>query len=113
MVHWFNFTTFDVIGDLAFGENFSLLKNGVWSRYLSSIFGFVKFSSFIRIARRLLPAPWHGIFELITPKKHREDRLYQYNLSKSKLSRRVALDTDRRDFGMLFSSLEGIYTCLD
>lgn len=99
MVHWFNFTTFDVIGDLAFGESFSLLKGGVWSRHLSSIFGMVQFSVMERLVRRLLPSTWKIFVKLITPKKLQDDRMYQYNLAKDKLSRRVAHDAEKPDFG--------------
>lgn len=99
MVHWFNFTTFDVIGDLAFGESFSLLKEGVWSRHLSSIFGLVQFAMVERLVRRLLPSTWKFFVKLITPKKLQDDRMYQYNLGKEKLSRRVAHNTEKLDFG--------------
>ncbi|GAM37130.1 benzoate 4-monooxygenase cytochrome P450 [Talaromyces pinophilus] len=98
MVHWFNFTTFDVIGDLAFGEPFSLLKEGVWSRYLSTIFGAVYFGVLERMLRRLLPSTWKTWIKLITPKKLLDDRMFQYHLAKDKLARRLARDIERPDF---------------
>lgn len=99
MVHWFNFTTFDVIGDLAFGEPFSLLKEGVWSRYLSTIFGSIYFGVLERLLRRLWPLTWKAWAKLITPKKLLDDRMFQYHLAKDKLARRLARDTERPDFG--------------
>ena len=32
MVLWFNLTTFDIIGSLAFGESFGGLKSGQWEK---------------------------------------------------------------------------------
>ncbi|EED16074.1 cytochrome P450 monooxygenase, putative [Talaromyces stipitatus ATCC 10500] len=98
MVHWFNFTTFDVIGDLAFGESFSLLKQGVWSRYLSTVFGSIQFGIIERLLRRLLPLTWKNFTKLIAPKKLLDDRMFQYHLAKDKLARRIAHDTERPDF---------------
>lgn len=101
MVHWFNFTTFDIIGDLAFGDSFSLLKNGKWSRYLSSIFGLLEYNAFHRLAISLIPLPGKRyIAEQISPKSNREDFYYQDQMSREKLSRRVTLESERQDFGI-------------
>lgn len=104
MVHWFNFTTFDVIGDLAFGESFSMLKEGVWSRYLSSMFSFVYFTTFQRAVRCLFPLTWRYWLKLFTPKETLDNRVYAYTLAKEKLTRRLSNDTERFDFGKIPST---------
>lgn len=88
-----------MIGDLAFGEPFSLLREGVWSTDLSTIFGSIQFGAIERLVRRLLPSTWKFFVKLITPKKLLDDRMFQYNLAKDKLSRRMARDTEKLDFG--------------
>lgn len=106
MVHWFNFATFDIIGDLAFGDSFSLLKDGVWNRYLSSIFGLLQYNTFNRLAKTLIPWPWKAyLADKMSPKSRRGDFYYQDQLSREKLSRRIALDTERQDFGIYFPEL--------
>jgi len=40
MTDWFNFYSFDVMGDLAFGKSFNMLKDGIkhyFSMYVASI----------------------------------------------------------------------------
>lgn len=106
MVHWFNFTTFDVIGDLAFGEPLLLLEGGVWSRILSTIFGSVQFGAVERLVRRLLPSMSRNFMKLITPKKLLDDRMFQYNLAKDRLSRRMAHDSEKFDFGESYRLFE-------
>ncbi|KAH8689456.1 putative cytochrome P450 monooxygenase [Talaromyces proteolyticus] len=110
MVNWFNFMTFDVIGDLAFGESFALLEDGICKRYLTSLLGLLEWGAFNRNVKRILPESCKGLATYMVPKNHSEDRMYQYYLSKDKLSRRIALDTDRRDFvhHMLKGSQEAI-----
>lgn len=42
VVKWFNFFTFDLIGDLAFGESFGCLENTTYHPWVSTIFFFLK-----------------------------------------------------------------------
>ncbi|PLN85917.1 putative cytochrome P450 monooxygenase [Aspergillus taichungensis] len=111
MVDWFNFMTFDVIGDLAFGEPFGLLKQGKTDRYLSSLFGFLDAEVYMRTATRLVAKPWLGfVRRLITPKRLQDDFLYTYEWARDRLTRRVASDTKRQDFvyHMLRGSSENV-----
>jgi hypothetical protein len=109
MVHWFNFTTFDIIGDLAFGDSFSLLKGGEWNRYLSSIFGLLEYNAFHRMAVSLIPLPWKDyIAKKLAPKGTLDDFHYQEQISRDKLGHRVALDTERQDFGIYLPELSSM-----
>lgn len=48
MARWYNLATFDLIGDLAFGEPFGGLENSTFHHWVSAIFDFVKVVPFIR-----------------------------------------------------------------
>jgi cytochrome P450 len=50
VVKWYNLTTFDMIGDLAFGASFDGLKNNEYHSWVSIIFGSIKIISFFRMA---------------------------------------------------------------
>ena len=42
MVTMFNFTTFDIMGDLTFGEPLQLLANGEYNTWVKSVFGLIR-----------------------------------------------------------------------
>jgi cytochrome P450 family 628 len=42
MAQWFNFYSFDVMGDLAFGKSFGMLQRGTTHYFMSSLHGFMK-----------------------------------------------------------------------
>lgn len=48
MVKWYNFTTFDLIGDLALGKSFGCLKDSRYHGWVSSIFQSIKIGPFVR-----------------------------------------------------------------
>jgi cytochrome P450 len=51
MVKWYNLTTFDIIGDLAFGESFDGLKDNKIHSWVAMIFQSVKLVTFLRAAQ--------------------------------------------------------------
>ncbi|KUJ18640.1 isotrichodermin C-15 hydroxylase [Mollisia scopiformis] len=54
MVPWFNYTTFDIFGDLAYGESFDCLQHSKYHPWITILFKSVKAASFI-IAARFYP----------------------------------------------------------
>lgn len=48
MLKWYNFTTFDLIGDLALGKSFDCLKNNTYHDWVSNIFRSIKIGPFAR-----------------------------------------------------------------
>ena len=48
MVMWYNFATFDLIGDLAIGKSFSCLNESQYHSWVSGIFKSIKIGPFIR-----------------------------------------------------------------
>jgi cytochrome P450 len=97
MVKWYNFTTFDVIGDLSFGEPFNCLENNEYHSWVSAIFQGVKGSTLL-VAAGYYPWISYLITNFLIPKhliKMRRDNLA---LSAAKVDRRIALGTNRPDF---------------
>ncbi|KAB8236162.1 cytochrome P450 [Aspergillus alliaceus] len=48
MVKWYNFLTFDVIGDLAFGSSFDCLETSQYHSWISIVFDNIKLSAYLR-----------------------------------------------------------------
>ncbi|KAK6083774.1 hypothetical protein SCUP234_03633 [Seiridium cupressi] len=48
IVQWLNFTTFDIIGDLTFGESFGSLQSSTYHPWVLSIFSGIKGDNFVR-----------------------------------------------------------------
>lgn len=98
MVMWFNFLTFDIIGDLAFGESFGLLKSGICHQYVTTIYGFIRGGLYFRATKRLFPSRLHGyIARLAAPKRVKTARAYQYNLAKEAIQKRMELGENARE----------------
>ncbi|KAH8810751.1 putative benzoate 4-monooxygenase cytochrome P450 [Xylogone sp. PMI_703] len=97
IVQWYNFTTFDIIGDLAFGSSFGCLRDGVWHRWIDVVYQVPKSGVFLRAARRFFPPVKQLLLSLI-PKNMVASRKYQYEFSASRVSERLTQGTERPDF---------------
>jgi cytochrome P450 len=59
IVKWYNFLTFDIIGDLSFGESFGCLDNGDFHFWIKVIFDAVKAGAIEQASRRFAePGTW-------------------------------------------------------
>ncbi|KAA8909875.1 benzoate 4-monooxygenase cytochrome P450 [Sphaerosporella brunnea] len=99
MVTYFNLTTFDIIGSLAFGETFGGVKSGIEHFWVAIVISsltqgaladcFGRFPLVASIFKTLFP----GVLKKITEntKKHED---YSMNLVKKRINRK----TDRKDF---------------
>ncbi|KGO64160.1 Cytochrome P450 [Penicillium expansum] len=96
MVAWYNFTTFDIIGDLAFGEPFDCLKNSDYHQWVSIIFSAVKYAAYTNVARRV--PGWTYIMPYITPKHVISHRSTHLALTNEKVQSRITKSNDRPDF---------------
>lgn len=95
MVAWYNFTTFDLIGDLAFGEPFDCLAKGEYHSWVSAIFATIKFSVWMNNFRRLGLAP---LVVLFVPRSAREARKRHFANARAKVVARLERGTERPDF---------------
>lgn len=97
MTKWYNWTTFDVIGDLAFGEPFGCLSESNYHPWVSMIVHGVKQGAQLVALRRSFPNVARLIqtyfLRVITPK--REQHL---ELTHTKVAKRIAMQEDRPDF---------------
>jgi len=93
---WMNWTTFDVVGDLAFGETFNCLENGGYHPWVAMIS-----NSIPRIAFNQTVSQWPWLYKtwqfLLGPLFNRAMKRFQ-SLVIEKVDRRVARDTQRNDF---------------
>ena len=95
IVEWYNWTAFDLVGDLAFGESFDCLQNQKTNDWVSAIFGNVKAAACLSALeryglKRLVP--------LIVPKRLIEFRELNARRNAEQIDRRIELGTGRGDF---------------
>ena len=103
LVRWYNFATFDIIGDLSLGQSFDSLKAGKYHVWITNIFGGMKNLVWIQIVQaypmleaimtffvRLFPSALEG------QRVHRE-------YTQLAVQKRLATKTDRKDFISFFS----------
>ena len=97
LTRWYNFTTFDIVGDLSFGESFGCLESGGYHPWVAMIFDGFKLSVFMQTMRR---APWSAPFlGPMIPKKLIKGSKEHLSLSFEKAKKRVESGrTDREDF---------------
>jgi cytochrome P450 len=101
MVNWLNFTTFDIIGDLAFGEPFGCLEKGAFHDWVSMIYETVKVGALEQATRRFAPVgTWtQEMLMKMIPKEGRQRRRNHLIFSKEKVSRRLANENSQhKDF---------------
>jgi cytochrome P450 len=101
MVNWLNFTTFDIIGDLAFGEPFGCLESGEFHFWVSLIFETVKAGAIEQATRRFATAgsAFQNFLLSLIPNQVRENRKNHLKFSTEKVMRRLQNeDTEHKDF---------------
>ncbi|KAJ5566018.1 Cytochrome P450 [Penicillium sp. DV-2018c] len=97
MTRWYNYTTFDIIGDLAFGESFGCLENSRYHFWVSVIFSHFRNAAWANVLRRVPFGPM--LMNWIIPRKVREDKAVQNEMTKEKVKARIAHgDNGRPDF---------------
>ncbi|KAL6859545.1 cytochrome P450 [Trichoderma novae-zelandiae] len=105
MVSRYNYTTFDIIGDLSFGEPFGCLENSEYHPWVALVFDSVK-NVAIDGAFRRMPL-LYSILVKLTPKAML-NKLKQHNeLSEQKVRKRLDMATDRKDFMAAMTSKKG------
>ncbi|CAI6029751.1 unnamed protein product [Clonostachys chloroleuca] len=96
LVRWYNFTTFDLIGDLAFGQSFQCLDSGNYHPWVRMIFENIKSFTYLMVARRL---GFEGLAPYITPAHLAKSAREHAELTKETARKRIASkDTEREDF---------------
>ncbi|PUU73918.1 cytochrome P450 [Tuber borchii] len=95
MVKWYNFFTFDLIGDLAFGEPFGSLNDAKPHFWVSLLLGNVKAIAWRSVSR------WFPVFDKLgvwtAPKSVMKMRDEHMEYSRKKIIQRMNTKTTRRD----------------
>ncbi|GIZ44446.1 hypothetical protein CKM354_000764300 [Cercospora kikuchii] len=98
LVKWFNCTTFDIMGDLAFNESLGMLENGEYSDWVKAIFGSVKTITIIRAVKIIhwLVNTLADEFLVKSPKVQKQGAVH-WNYAKQRVDRRLAKRPKRTD----------------
>ena len=99
LVRWYNFTTFDVVGDLSFGESFDALERGEYHPWISKIFAAIKFGGRVGRIVRAWP-PLMLLMRVVMALVPSIGRAKEQHLAftREKTVRRLEAKTDRKDF---------------
>ncbi|EYE95238.1 cytochrome P450 [Aspergillus ruber CBS 135680] len=103
MVKWYNLTTFDIIGDLAFGEPFGGLEKAEYHHWVAMVFGFVKVISFVRLGDSY-PVAFSLLKAFLLPKGLMAARQRQLDHAKSTVAKRLQ-NADRYHRGDFMDSM--------
>lgn len=96
IVDWFNFLTFDILGDLAFGESFGCIESGKSHKWVSIGTDYIKL---VTISTAVKYYPWlEWLLKRMVPPKIRGMQKWHFDLAVEKISRRLNLETMRDDF---------------
>lgn len=95
MTPWFHFTTFDIFGDLGFGESFDCLQSSKYHPWIALSFNSVKAASYIA-AVRCYPLLQSLLFKCI-PKSLRRMQMRHYHQIVEKVDRRLNWELERPD----------------
>lgn len=98
IVKWYNCTTFDMIGDLAFGQPFGSLEAGECHFWITNIFKALKRAQLDRVANAYPPIQWAANMRDGLLPKANEARIQHAQYSAQAASKRMTLETDRKDF---------------
>ncbi|PQE08033.1 cytochrome P450 protein [Rutstroemia sp. NJR-2017a BBW] len=98
IVRWLNFTTFDLISDLCFGESFDALRTEEYNSWIANILQVSNLRVCDRVMRAypLIGVPVLSMVALFPSLQRAKFKHVQY--TKDKFSRRLNTHTDRRDF---------------
>lgn len=93
---WFNYLTFDVIGDLTFGEPFDCVRDGQFHPWISFIFSNLTNMMYAQIITTM--GYLGAVIEMLVPKKVWAEAISHAQATRDKVDRRLARTTDRSDF---------------
>ncbi|KAF2191204.1 cytochrome P450 [Zopfia rhizophila CBS 207.26] len=99
MVRMYNFTTFDVMGDLTFGEPLHMLSNAEYDPWVRIIFGSIKFGSRLSIIH-FYPILHHA-FKTLVPESFAKKRMEHAKFSEERVTKRLESGSDNADIWAL------------
>ncbi|KAF2735908.1 cytochrome P450 [Polyplosphaeria fusca] len=95
LLHWFNYVTFDIFGDLGFGESFGCLENSEYHPWVSLLFKFVRAGSAICCMNYY---PWiNSALMKCLPQSMKNATQQHYQLIVNKVAQRLNWELERPD----------------
>lgn len=94
--NWMNYTTFDITGDLMFGESFNCLRDSQLHPWIVLIFNSIKALAIMGAAQQF--PLLQKLLDRLVPKKVKQQSLDHFNLSAEKVDRRLEKGASRPDF---------------
>lgn len=98
MVQWLNFTTFDLIGELAVGKSFGCLNNSQYHDWVSEIFNSIKVGPYIRAMATYTAVPRLMRFLAPTNIKEASSRHQEYVQENVQERLQKGVMEERKDF---------------
>jgi cytochrome P450 len=95
IVDWYNFTTFDIMADLTFGEPLHLLDKGDYSTWVRALFSAFKFLVFQQVARSI--PGLEAVLQTFLPKSVQEKKERHLKFATERVDKRLQMKTDRPD----------------
>ena len=95
VVQWYNYVTFDLIGDLGFGESFGCLESETYHPWMALIFNSLKAAT--QFATLRFYPPFDSLLQAMIPASVKKMADEHWQLAVDKLDRRLKLEKDRPD----------------
>ena len=93
---WYNYTTFDVLGDLCFGESFHCLETAQDHPWIASVFLGVKIAQLFTVFHHF--PPLNTIVKMCLPRSVYDEAQKSYTFVRERVDKRIASKSDRPDF---------------
>ncbi|RKF80347.1 Cytochrome P450 monooxygenase aclL [Golovinomyces cichoracearum] len=100
MVLWYTYTTFDILGELAFGESFNGLKSNVLDSWIKSRLLTLKDLLFWTTSNNFM-FPLNKIFYRLSPRDSRDAWARRKEFTDRKISDRVTRNSDSQKFDFM------------
>lgn len=97
MVKLYHYTTFDIIGDLTFGEGLDMLEEGQYAPWVQTLIQGIKLDAWMRIAKHFTIGHFL-VNTLLNTKKARAKHWEHFNYAKERVDKRLARTPERPDF---------------
>ena len=95
LLRWFNFTTFDIMSDLTFGEKMGLLDNSSYTDWVIALIELIRFIVFHQVAMEI--PILNLIVPKLIPKSTQEKRNKHIKYAADRVDKRLKMKTDRPD----------------
>lgn len=93
---WYNYATFDTVGDLAFGESFGCLASSTYHEWVSFVVEYFYMATLLQVVHRFRPL--NRLLAALIPSSLKEKRERHRKSTLEKIMHRLERGADRPDF---------------